>query len=253
MLKQHSDRVVAHFAADFQPQVSFLRKLPEVAESLVGSLKWKDWFINPNRILLVERDKGMVFSMDHRRLTWQVLGLNQWRSELTEFVTSTLEALRIFEVSDLKRIGFKVQAFLPLELSQSELMKLCFDSFYVSADDLADIIGNPYDCVVNLFGNKNNQKFALQLLPMKATEASETFRGSVGHLDKLIDNLFVDNIVRAFHSRISQADCFCFDMDVFQEEQRPSDILGFASDALHLADESCNACVARVKSLPRTS
>lgn len=117
MLKQHSDRVATYFAADFQPQLSFVRKLPEVAEKLVGSLKWKDWIIAPNRILLIEKAKGILFHIDHRRLAWQTLGFDNWRDGLNDFVNVTLEALRIFEVTGLNRIGFKVHAFLPLELS----------------------------------------------------------------------------------------------------------------------------------------
>lgn len=250
MLKQHSDRVATYFAADFQPQVSFVRKLPEVAEKLAGSLRWKDWSIAPNRILLIERAKGILFHMDHRRLAWQTLGLDKWRDGLNDFVSATLDALRIFQVTELNRIGFKVHAFLPLELSQLELTDLCFDSFYVAANELSDIIGKPYDCAVRLFGEKSNQKFELQLLPMNIAQASESFRVSFPNIDKLVENPLADNVVRDFHSKISQADCLGFEFDAFQEGRLSADICGFVADALKLAEESCDACIARMKSLP---
>lgn len=131
-----------------------------------------------------------------------------------------------------------------------ELTNLCFDGFYVAANELSDIIGKPYDCAVRLFGEKNNRKFELQLLPMNVAQASESFRVGFPNIDKLVENQFADNVVRDFHTRISQADCLGFEFDAFQEERVSADIHGFVADALKLSEETCDACIARIKSLP---
>lgn len=251
MLSEHSDRICCFFAADFEPQIGFVRKLSEVAERAKESLKWPDWTVSAHRIVLANRKDRVLMTVDHRRMSWQTLGLVVWRDQLDEHIEVTKVALQLVGVEKLKRLGFKTLAFLPMGMSHAELHDLLYDSFYVSIAELADILGKPYDGAVRLFGEKDGLRFELNLTPMKQSEASTAFFRTVPNLEKFVENPFIDPTIKDFHDRIASGDCLCYDMDVFQEDRTLSDLATFTKDALKLAESTCVASVARLKSLPR--
>jgi len=158
-------------------------------------------------------------------------------------------AFAALDVSTVHRAGFKVVAYLPLQMNHAEASDLMFGSFLAEKDMLSLVLGERLDPLVLIEAEFSGFKYVLQLTALTPEQASRTFLG-LANLDKFVDQRLIDTSVKEFHDRIAHADCMLFDLDLFQNEVPAAKLREFAKSALDCAETIAENCMRHLCSQP---
>ena len=92
VLVSHGDVAMVFFAAHFEPQIAFAKKLPNVVEAVMKHVKAPHWAATgDNKYLIRETDKKFFYLFGHNIFYCQTLGLEPW----TANVDGHVEAMSI--------------------------------------------------------------------------------------------------------------------------------------------------------------
>jgi hypothetical protein len=244
MLKNHPERVCVNFGLDFEAQVGYARRLSEAVEAVQGRFASKYWACTTERYFLREPTKRFFLSIEFARLGFMGLGLGAWMSGLNDFVSLYQMALEKMGVQKLKRMGFKTQAFIPVDMKHNEISDLMFGSFLVDPKELETICGKPDDVLVQLHGSYKGLKTQTVIAPVTAEQAATAFMANP-NLELLLEPKLYDTGLKDFRDRIAM-DCLIVDNDLSQTDVTPDAIQSFARDSLDVADKITEAAVYRL-------
>lgn len=248
MLTKYADRVCTFFAADFGPH--FGVKLAEAADEIYANHKPQRVTAHvPFRYIFGWTDDQVLMILNSRRVFWQTLGWSAWRDRLKEHMALTSSVLKRIGVETFERIGFRVQAYLPLEMSHAELSHLMFGSFLVALDELREVCGEPNDPLVQIQGKKDDFEYVLFLTGMNKEQISTGFL-QTNNLDYFRNDKFLDTTVKETHETLTRSDCFYFDVDLFRRNVGVETLASFAKESLAAAEQLANACVQRLRCQP---
>ena len=249
MLKEHSNRICVFFALDFEAQLGYARRLSEAAEAVQGRFSAKHWSCSTERYFLRDTSNRFFLSLEYARFGYTGLGLNAWVDGIGSFADYFRVGLEKMGVQKLRRIGFKAQAFIPVEMSHHEICELMFGSFLVEAKDLEPICGKPDDLLIQLHGTHRGLKTQTVIAPVNAEQAVQSFTATP-NLEFLAESKLYDNGIKEFRDRIAH-DCLIVDSDISRNDLTPREIQGFARDALDAAEYISEAVVFRLKRMRR--
>lgn len=249
MLKSHANRVCTYFAVDYEPQLG--ATLGEAAAKLHAEFE-------PSRVALTV-PHGYTFDWPAQRcylelgitrLRWRSLGLAEWSENSDKYLKIIQTALEAIGAANLKRVGFKVSAYLPLEMSHQELCDLMFGSFLESADCFNEILGGVADPLVLFEGEREGMGYVLQVSPRNPEQAASAFRSS-GQLERFLEDKYLDTGVKDFQERIAAVDCLFVDVDLFQKNVATEKLASFVKETMAESERIVDACVRRLRSQPK--
>jgi hypothetical protein len=249
MLIKNKDRVCTHFAVDYELQLG--TRLAAAADLLCHGAE-------PTR---AGTGGGMFFDFqwpkEHRhilvgarRTAIETLGLSPWIENVDTHLDLVCSILTTLEVKSVQRIGFKVVAYLPLQMTQSEASDLMFSSFLGDKERLAEIFGESLDPLLHLEAESEGFAYRLDLTAMNSEQTSTSFLRR-GNLDKFVDQQFLDNTIKSFHDRITHSDCLFFDIDLFKKGVEINSVKQFARSAFEKADTIAEDCMRHLHSQPK--
>lgn len=248
MLTKHADRVCTFFAADFEPH--FGVKLAEAADRICAEREPQHAFPPaPSQYVFGWPDDRDLLILRFQRVFWQTLGFLPWRDRVDEHIALTKIALSAVGVEELKRIGFKVQAYLPLDMSHAEISQLMFGSFLAPTDEFHSVCGEPEDPLVQIQGKKDDFEYTLVLCGMNEEQISGGFLNT-NNLDHFRNDKFLDTTVKDFHEKLTRSACFYLDIDLFQRNVGADTLDTFVKESLTTTEQLANACVQRLCSQP---
>lgn len=248
MLKDHSKHVCTYFAVDFEPCLD--ARVAEAAEKMRTQFKPEEVTARvPLSYLFRWPSQRYFATLDVRRIGWQSLGLTPWNDNLPERLDMISVGLATVGARDLRRIGFKVSAYLPLSMSHAELCDLMFGSFLASAQDLSRVFGEHADPLLQIQGESNGFKYILIVTPMNPEQIANNFRQN-GNLEHFLEDRFLDTAVKKFQEEITSSDCLYFDIDLFQLKVSPDRLREFAKSSLAQAERMADMCVRFLRSQP---
>ncbi len=248
MLADHADRICTAFAVDFEPQ--FGVAVANAADAIYGKYKPAEVNAHPPVAYFYRWPEERKFLLiGHQRVAWQTLGLSAWRDHLNDHAGVVRMALTVIGAERLKRIGFRVTAFFPLEMSHAEMTDLLFGSFLVPKQDLKEVGGEVTDSLVQLEGKHHGFEYLFRISPMTRQQSSDGFLASP-NLEQFIQKKFLDSGIKDFHDRITQSDSLWFDLDLFQKDVKVDVVDTFLRESLGAAEAVGDACVRRLKSKP---
>jgi len=248
MLKDHSKRICTYFAVDFEPCLD--ARVAEAAERIRTQFEPEHVTATvPLSYLFRWPSQRYFATLDVRRFGWQSLGLAPWNDKLAEHLDMISVGLDTVGAQDLRRIGFKVSAYLPLSMSHAELSDLMFGSFLASAQDLDCIFGEHVDPLLEMHGEKDGFKYVLMVTPMNPEQIANNFRQH-RNLEHFLEDRFLDTAVKKFQEGITNSDCLYFDIDLFQQKVSPDRLREFAKSSLAQAERMADMCVRFLRSQP---
>ncbi len=248
MLTKYSNHVCTFFAADFEPH--FGTNLAKAADEIFTTSEPKTAHASPlSHYIFQWPDERELMVLGFRRIFWQTLGFSPWRDRVSEHLSLTKTALKAVGVKEFKRIGFKVQAYLPLDMSHAELSQLMFGSFLAPAEELQEVCSEAADPLVHIEGKTNGFQYVLVLSGMNEEQISGAFL-KTGNLDHFRKDKFLDTTVKEFHDNLTRSDCFYFDIDLFQRDVGVDALDTFVKESLAAAEQLANTCVQRLRSQP---
>ena len=199
MLSEHADRIRTGFAVDFEPQ--FGVTVAKAADEVYRKYKPAEAGSQP-LVAYVYRwpEERRFLVIAQQRVVWETLGLSAWRDHLDDHTAVVRTVLNAVGAKRLKRIGFRVMAYLPLHLSHAEMIDLLFGSFLASRQDLEGVGGDVTDSLVHLEGKHHGLEYMLWINPSTRQQVSEGFLASP-NLDLFIQRKFLDPGVKDFHEQ----------------------------------------------------
>ena len=219
MINRFPDRVVVQFAATFEPQIRYFRSLNEAAALAQDRLKVKHWGYGLENYILRDTEKRLFLAFNYSRIGYLCLGLSSWASNRSEYAKVVADAVKYLGIEKLSRIGFKTQAFLPLDMSFTELGELMFGSFVSDATKLRPICGEANDALVQLHGVYKGLKSQTVIAPHNAEQVILTF-SAIPNLEQLIEPKLFDTGLKEFRDRVA-IDCLLVDTDLSMENIAP--------------------------------
>jgi|GEM_PF-2276880 len=248
MLRENQDRICAYFAVDFDLRVG--TKLSAALDA-VCQARAPARFLAGNGLACDFQwpDDRQHLYVSPTRVAVETLGLAPWLEHLDLHLDVISAALRALDVTVLNRIGFKVIAFLPLEMQQAEAIDLMFGAFLAGRELLAPILGTVVDPLVHVEAEQAGFKYNLDLTTVNAEQASQWFL-RLPNLDKMVKDKTLDPGLRDFRDRIAKEDSFLFDVDAWQNKIAASDLKQFATSAFDFADELAGRCVRQLHAHP---
>jgi hypothetical protein len=187
--------------------------------------------------------------MTPQRIQWQTLELSVWQEKRENWIAVTETALKALGVDSLKRIGFKVVSFIPLQMSHAEMSQLMFGSYLMPSAELEQVFAEPTDPLLQVTGKQAGLDYQLVLTPTNRRQTSEGFL-SMPNLELLLENRFLDTGVKEFHDRVTDDDSLLFDIDLSKKDVPTSVMKEFATESLATADKIADACVSRLLAKP---
>jgi len=248
MLKDHPERACAYFAVDYQPEVGFPRRIPEAAEVLQAKLKTLTWGIsNTGGYFFRVPAKRLFFTVEWQRFYAQSIGVLAWQSNLNEYGALFKTVVEKIGAKTLKRIGFKVQAFLPTGMSHAEMVDVMYGSFLPPAKEFESLCEKPEDALVQIHGTQGNMKLQLIVAPMNEEQAGLQV-GMIPNLEHFLEPKFFDTGLKEFRDRVV-GNCLLVDMDLYRQNIDYGELPSFVKESFAAADRVATATVLRLKSL----
>ena len=248
MLQDHSNRICTYFAVDFEPHLG--TRVGNAAQKIYERLSPQEVAAStPLRYAFCWPSERWILMFNVRRIAWQSLGLAQWSENLDKHVDTIRVALETIGVRTFKRIGFKVTAYLPMQMSHHELCNLMFGSFLASSDELEKVFGQGADPLLHVEGEREGFKYSLFVSPMNPEQIANNFRQNK-NLEHFLTDKFLDTAVKDFQERITSADCLFFDIDLFQNNLSAERLNQFVSESLKQAERTADVCVRCLRSQP---
>lgn len=248
MLKKHSDRICTYFKVDYEPQLG--TRLAEAGDTIYKEFSPPQFGLGAasNHVFSWPSERYFL-ALSFQSIAWQGLGLSHWADNREKHVKSIRTALDTLGVVKLKRIGFKVSAYLPLEMSHQELCDLMFGSFLAPADEWSDMWGDSVDPWLSLEGERNGLKYVTTVSPMNTQQIKSVFRQNK-NLERFVEDKFLDTGVKDFQNRITANDCLFFDIDLSQTDVDVNVLDSLTRDSLTQAEQVAEWCVRRLRSQP---
>lgn len=248
MLKKHSDRICTYFKVAYDPQ--FGARLAEAGDAIYKELTPPYFGLGaPLAYVFSWPSERYFLALDLRGIAWQSLGLSQWIDGRQQHVKTIRTALDTLGVVKLRRIGFKVSAYLPLQMSHQELCDLMFGSFLTSADEWSEMWGDIVDPSLTLEGEKNGFRYVAAITPANTQQSARVFRQHP-NLERFIEDKYLDTGVKDFQARITSSECLFFDVDLSQTDVDVDTLDRFTRDSLEEAERIADWCVRRLRSQP---
>ena len=247
MLEENSERICTVFVADYEPEIGFATKLSDAAEAVQAKFAAPHWACGAGGYLLRKPKDRLLFNLDFRRVFCQTLGLEIWKKGHDDYGSLVRIVLEKVGVKSLKRVSFKISAYLLLGMSHAEMTDLFFGSFLLPAKELEIVCGKPDDAYVLLHGRQKNMKLHLTVNPMTVEQAAQQFMATP-NLEHFLEPQFLDTGVKEFKDRLA-APCLFLDVDLFRNDCPVTDLPFFIKDSLEGAQQICEQAVLRLKSL----
>ena len=235
LLRSHSNRAIAIVLANFEPQISFLKRIPNAAEAVMKRIKAPHWGMSPdNRFLIRETTKKFIYVIDFQSFFCQTLGLDPWIENIDDHIESMSIAFNKMDVTRLKSVAFVVAAWIPLGMSHAEICDLVFGSLMVNRSELASTYGNLGDVLLQLHGTLNGFQTRTIIAPQTVEQAGAAFLAT-NHLDSLLEPRLLDTSVKDFHDQISH-ECLFMSIELKSTDFPVSSIGTFVRDAMEAAE-----------------
>jgi len=246
MLRTNSDRVLTHTAFDFEPSLEYMSKTAHAAAVINGRLKSTNWAVAQSAFLLRYTKERILVNCHAARFATQSLGLESWYQKHQDFGDALREGLSSIGVANIKRAGFKVQAFIPVKLSQAEIVDLLLRNFLVQAKFFAPICESPSDVLFQVHGQVDGLKVIVIISGMSADQAKQQF-AQVPNLEQFLTEKYLDTALVDFARRIND-DCLYVDVDAFSDEEgmRIDTICPFLQNSFGVAEKVTEAVVSRI-------
>ena len=140
VLRLHADRAVTYYSAHFDPQITYAKKLPNIADTVMKRSR-PHWASTAEKYMIRETNKKFIYHFDHQIFFCQTLGLDPWIANFDDHVEVMSIAFSKMDVTRMKRLGFRVSIQLPFEMSHLEMCDLLFGSYLVQREELTAIYG----------------------------------------------------------------------------------------------------------------
>lgn len=248
MLKRHADRTCVVFAVDHE--VRLLGGVAEADDQLRRELKPAHVnIVMPSGYNLAFPARRYYFTLMLNRIMWQSLGVSEWRDNWNEHLRAIQTALRMRDVQRCSRVGFKVTAYIPLQMAHSEICRLMFGAFLSPLEDMDAVLKPLNDPLVQFQGECGGVSYLLVLSAMSRKQAVESFRSN-RNLELFLGDKLTDSGIRDFQQRLESSDCLFFDIDVSRTEVPVEDLSDFVTKSLVEADRMVEASVRQLQSKP---
>ena len=246
MSLNYENQSLVFFAVDYRTDLGL--RLPAAANDLYNLVKPDDvrfhvglnytfqWF-----------GKKKIFVVSHNRITSQTIGVATWKQESDNFISMTTSTLKKLEVTELKRIGFKLIAFVPQTMSHAELSDLFFGSFLAPMDEWDGVCQKPNDPFLQLGGERNGMKFLASLTAQTQDQIRSSIQASQ-NFDHFSKPQQIEPSILEFVVQASNNPCLMLDIDLFREDGTIDDVGQFGKQALKNAEEIVRSCVAKLQS-----
>ena len=249
MLKENSHRACAGFVAEYEPQVDYQARLPGAAEACRKKLEVKHWVIGPVAVLR-DIEKRVLLTISHRNIGLHFLGAASLQSDVSLYSAVARLGLEKMAVRKLKRLGMKIDLFLPLQMSHEELVKLMFGTFFAPAQELESLCGKIDDGMVMLHGSRSGMKLVLQVAPVTAEQATNWLM-AFPNLEHFLDPKLLDTGVKDFKDRIAE-ESVMLDIDLSRLNADLEDLPYFFSNVLKESEAIADEVTRMLKALPAT-
>ncbi len=248
ILRSNADRAVAYFAAHFEPQVAFARKLPNVVESVIKQSKAPHWgATTDNKYIIRETNKKFFYLFDHQVFFCQTLGLGPWIAYTENHFEAMSTTFNKMDVTRIKRLGFMVSIHLPLEMSHAEMCDLMFGSYLVDREKLSPIYGKLDDLWLQFHGYYRGIRSQTTIAPQTVDQSRKTFLGTP-HLEAFVEPKFLDTCIKEHYERVS-TESLNLVIEMSKEDVPISSVRSFLSDSLEGAESIAAGTVRKIKGL----
>jgi hypothetical protein len=202
ILRKNADRSVLLFAANLEPQIAYVKKVPNAVESVMKHIRFPHWGLTPDhKYVLRETNKSFLYILDHQVFHCQTLGLDPW----TEYLESHFEAMSItfnkLEATRIKRLTLAITSQIALEMLHREMCDLLFGSYLVERDTLAPIYGKLNDVLLQLHGNYKDLSTRIIICPQTAEQSRQTFLTAT-NLDAFVEPKYLDCRIKEHYERV---------------------------------------------------
>jgi hypothetical protein len=248
LLRFRGDFATLSFAAAFDPQIAFAKKLPNVVEAVMKLVKAPNWGVTADhKYVIRETQKKYFYLFDNQVFFCHTLGLSPWLSNVDVHIESMSIALNKMDVTKIKRFGLEIRVQLPLEMSHSEMCDLMFGSYLLDRDDLSSTYGRIDDLLLQLHGHYKDVKSRTIIAPQTVEQSKFSFLGGP-NLELFLESKFTDTCVKEHSERISK-ECLHLNIDMFKENAPVSKLSSFLRDAFDGAEIIVEGTVRRIKAL----
>jgi hypothetical protein len=247
MLSEIADRVCVFAAFDFD--LVPMGRVDTAFEAIYDRVKPTWMAASPVHYLLRLPERHCLLDLGVKRLSWSLLGLTHWMNHLEDYVNISKYAIEKLRVENIKRIGFKVLSFIPLNMNREEMSRLMFGTFLADRDSLVPVLDNPDDPFVQFHGKKGNLDYVLTLTAMSKADIINTIR-NIPNFAHFREDKYPEDNLRSFHSIITSQECFYFDVDFSRTDRPPSDLNEFLPFSLKEAESLAKACVDYLQAKP---
>lgn len=216
MLPKFANRCLTHFAADFKN--TFGVGIPEAAKKLADEYEPKRVGFNDNSnpghtLMWPEECRTLVVGVT--RVAYQTLGWVAW----TEHQDMVKRAISLVchkpEVNEFTRVGFKLQAYFPQEMTVEELCDLFFTASFTTNPELARIIQPPHDAGLLIVGQRGEFQARMESTPLNGDGTSESFLAQK-HIRNFASKLYADDRIAEFNARIKASPSLLVDIDIWK-------------------------------------
>jgi hypothetical protein len=247
ILRSHADHAATFFAAQFEPQIAYAKKLPNIVEAALKKSKAPHWASTAEKYLIRDTNKKYFYHFDHQTFYCQTLGLDPWIANLDDHVGVMSTAFSKMEVTKIKRLGFQVSIQLPLEMLHSELCDLMFGSYLVDREELSSTYGKIDDVLIQLYGNYKGIKTQTTIAPQTIEQSRKSFL-STGNLEAFVEPKFIDTCIKEHYERISK-DCLSLIIEMIKKDVPVSALRSSLDHSLEGAEKIADGTVLRIKGL----
>jgi hypothetical protein len=247
ILRSHADHAVTFFAAHFNPQIAYVKKLPNIAEAVLKKSKAPHWASTAEKYLIRETNKKYFYHFDHQVFYCQTLGLDPWIANLDDHIEIMSTAFSKMDVTRIKRLGFQVSIQLPLEMSHSELCDLVFGSYLIDREELSSTYGKIDDLLIQLHGNYKGIKTQTSIIPQTIEQSQKSFLAT-GNLEVFVEPKFIDTCIKEHYERISK-DCLSLIIEMIKEDVPVSALRSSLDHSLEGAEKIADGTVLRINGL----
>lgn len=248
MLAAHANSIVTFFAADFKPRIGFLERTAIVAAFIEEQLEDVTWQMHGTKFLIREKAPGLLIIADHNRLACQTLGLASWSDRLERNSDLVRACLDRYGCAELARVGFKLQGYFDLKMTQKEIETLLNGTYLVDKEILRPILGDLSDVILHYEGKINGFDHSTFVTPMSSEQARLTFM-AIPNLRAMVEDPLLDTSIIERRDWISR-DALFMDMDLSKKDVKPAEIRPFIKESLPIVDETVEKFVKFLKTLP---
>jgi hypothetical protein len=249
LLRSKSEHAMTRFSAQFEAQIGYAKKLPNVVESVQKRIKAPHWTSTAEKYIVRETHKKFFYVFDNQIFYCQTLGLGPWIANLDDHLEVMSIVFNKMEVTRIKRLELQISAQLPLGMSHSEMCDLVFGSYIVDREELTSTYGKLDDVLLVLHGYHKGIRSQTTIAPQTTEQSKKTF-WSIGNLDAFVEPRLIDTCVKEHFDLISQ-DCLYLSMEMIKEDAPVSNVRSLLHDSLEGAEKIAEETVLRLKGLKR--